>query len=329
MLATSQPGGSRPTVVDHDEAKPAVTTVAVLGVGRIGLALTQRLVDAGLPVVVHDVRPELAAAAHAAGAEWAQTADGAVATADVVVTALPGTPELRQLMASDSGGLLQRWPREAVWMDLTSTAPDVAAQLGEECRRLGVRYLAAPLGGGVPAVRDGDAELYVGGDAVALERARPVIEAVARTSGVHRFADQRAACAAKLLINAVWFGQVVLYTEALLSAQQLGIDPEQLRATMLGGAADSTVVRRHLPALLAGDYMTDFGIDRCVEELDAVTRLAAAVGTPHDVLTEVARVYGTALEEFGPVPAELLAAALLERRAGATLRDPGRGPAAN
>jgi 3-hydroxyisobutyrate dehydrogenase-like beta-hydroxyacid dehydrogenase len=299
----------------------SATAVAVIGIGRIGLPLTTRLVAAGFDVIAHDVRRELSAAARDTGAEWADTAEGAVAATEVAITALPGTPELQQLMLSDAGGLLTRWPAGTVWIDLTSTAPDVAEQLAEMCRRHGVDYVAAPLGGGAEAMRGGGVELYVGGEPDVLERVRPVIRAFARESGVRHLGDQRAACTAKLLVNAVWFGQAVLYTEALLLAQRLGIDPERMRATMQGGAADSEFVRRHLPALLAGNYLADFGIDRCVEELEAVVRLAEASGSPHDILADVTRLHVGALSEFGPVPGELLAAALLERRAGVSLHE--------
>jgi 3-hydroxyisobutyrate dehydrogenase-like beta-hydroxyacid dehydrogenase len=177
------------------------------------------------------------------------------------------------------------------------------------------------MGGGVPAMRSGEITLYVGGPAEALAAATPLLRSFAST--IHHAGDHGAGYLAKLLINLQWFGHAVLATEALLLAKRHGLVPERMRDVLLGSAGDSAFVERHLPALLAGDYLRDFGLDRCVEELASVVRAADLAGTPHPVTSAVASLHRAALERFGSVDGELLASALLEELAGFRLSGDG------
>ena len=295
-----------------------MAAVAVIGVGRIGTALVPRLLGAGHDVTAYDVRPERRDAVEQLGARWAPDLAAAVSSAEVVFTALTGSAELEQLAVS-SDDLLPRLRPAAVWVDLTSSSHEVSLRSAQRAAEHGVSYLGAPLGGGVDAVSAGSAVLYVGGDAAVLHTADPILRAFAGT--VHHTGGPGSGHLAKLLINLLWFGQVGLVTEALLLAQRLGLAPGRLETLLHGSAADSAFVSRHLPRLLAGDYLADFGLDRCVEELDGVEHAAARVDLPHDLTTAVADLYRAALERFGAVDGELLAAAWLEERAGTRLAD--------
>ncbi|HEX4223940.1 MAG TPA: NAD-binding protein [Pseudonocardiaceae bacterium] len=123
-----------------------------------------------------------------------------------------------------------------------------------------------------------------------------------------------------MLINTLWFGAAALTTETLLLAQRNGIAPDRFREVLAGSAGDSAFAANHLPALLAGDYLADFGLDRCVEELDAVEHSATEAGTPHPITTAVAELHRAALHRYGPVDGELMGPALLEEQAGTRLR---------
>jgi 3-hydroxyisobutyrate dehydrogenase len=80
-------------------------------------------------------------------------------------------------------------------------------------------------------------------------------------------------------------------------------------------------IDEYLDRLLTGDYLENFGIDRCVEELETLVRLADTRGVPFELSSLVARQHRDALERFGAVDGELLAAKLLEERAGMGLSD--------
>jgi 3-hydroxyisobutyrate dehydrogenase len=271
----------------------------VVGVGRMGTPLIARLVASGHDVVATDIRPSRRSAAEQAGARWVSD----VAGCDVVFTVLTGNAELAAYSPVDC----------RLWIDLTSGSFDVGQ------RRHDVTHLDAPMGGGVSSMREGTITLYVGGPSEALAAATPLLRSFAST--IHHVGEHGAGYLAKLLINLQWFGHAVLATESLLLAQRHGLSPDRMRSLLVGSAGDSAFASRHLPALLSGDYLRDFGLDRCLEEMESVERAASVAGTPHRLTSLVTELHRAALAHFGPVDGELMAPALLEEQAGFRLSD--------
>jgi NADP-dependent 3-hydroxyisobutyrate dehydrogenase-like protein len=91
-----------------------------------------------------------------------------------------------------------------------------------------------------------------------------------------------------------------------------GLDLDVLRRALGDSAASSALIRRDLDALLDGEYLASFELDRCCEELAGVTGLAREYQVPHELSAVAERIYHHALSRYGPVGGELLAVALLE-----------------
>lgn len=285
----------------------------------MGLPLCRNLVAAGYSVAATDIRAERAEAVRAVGAGWVADATEAVTGADVVITVLPGAPEVHDLMAGPSG-VLAALPAGTTWVDMTSNSPLVVAPLLRQAAERGVHVLDAPMGGGLDAARDGSLQLFVGGHADVLARVRPVLDAVADPSRIVLVGGPGAGYTAKLLVNLLWFGQALATAEALLLGQRAGIDLAVLHGVLSDGPAGSEFARRDLPALFRGDYLRSFGLDRCCEELDAVAEMARAHDLPFELSDLVGELHRRALARYGPVDGELQAVALLEERAGTLLR---------
>lgn len=174
------------------------------------------------------------------------------------------------------------------------------------------------MGGGVSAARDGSLQFFVGGTNRAVDRARPVLEALGSVDHVGEGIGD--GYLTKLLANLLWFGQAVAVTEALLLGQSLGLSPAMLRDQLAATAGGSVFIDEYLDRLLAGDYLETFGIDRCVEELETLVSLARGANVPFELSSTIARLHRDALERFGAIDGELLAARLLEELAGTVLR---------
>jgi 3-hydroxyisobutyrate dehydrogenase len=286
----------------------------------MGLPMCANLVQAGYDVTAGDVREELQGAVVACGARWGGPGRGVAAAADVLITVLPGGPELRDLMLAPGGVLLSAMPETAIWIDMTSTSPIIGRVLASAARDRGVAMLEAPVGGGVRAAVAGSLHLFVGGDAELLERHRPMLEALADPARIIHMGGAGAGYTAKHLVNLLWFGQAIATAEALLLARREDIDLDLMRRALAGSAAGSSFIRHDLDALFEGDYLTSFGLDRCCEELDAITTLARQDGVPFALSEQVAQTYKRALARYGPVDGELLPVAMLEEQAGVQLR---------
>ncbi|HEY0498157.1 MAG TPA: NAD-binding protein [Kutzneria sp.] len=259
----------------------------------MGTPLIARLVASGHDVVATDIR-DRRAAVEALGGRWVPD----LRSCDVLLTVLPGNAQLVLYSPVDC----------RLWIDLTSGSPDVAGP-----------HLDAPMGGGVSAMREGTITLYVGGPSDVLADATPLLRSFAST--IHHVGASGAGYLAKLLINLQWFGHALLATEALLLASRHGLSGERMQSLLVDSAGDSAFASRHLPSLLAGDYLRDFGLDRCLEELESVARAASAAGTPHRLTSLVTELHRAALDRFGPVDGELMGPALLEEQAGFRLSD--------
>lgn len=290
----------------------------------MGAPLVARLSAAGHDLVATDIRPERAEIVESAGARWAPDVATVAAGCSVVFTVLPGGPELSELVLGP-GRLLEHMGAGTVWIDMTSASAELGRRCSDAARAHGVDYLDAPIGGGVPGMRAGTVTLYVGGERRVLDAVEDLMHAFA--SNVHHVGSNGTGYLAKLLINLLWFGQATLTTEALLLAQRHGVAPDRMRTLLSGSAGDSAFVADYLPALLAGDYLRDFGLDRCVEELDSIERTADLSGTPHPLTTAVAELHRAALRRYGPVEGELMGPAWLEELADSQLRSEQEGPA--
>lgn len=264
--------------------------IGQLGVGRMGAPILAALEAAGYDVLAFDpvTRP-------------ASSEEAVIEHAEILVTVLPGAIELPVA-------------RGALLLDLTSNDPRHA----ERAESQGAAIVGAPMGGGVAAASSRSLRFFVGGAAENVDRVRPVLEALGTIDHVGNGVGD--GYVAKLLANLLWFGQVVAVSEALLLGQALGVPPDRLAASLATSAGGSAFIDDHLPALLAGDYLEHFGIDRVVEELEILVSLAEENRIPFESATLVTRLHREALDRFGAVDGELLAARLLEERAGRELR---------
>jgi len=297
--------------------------VTLVGLGRMGMPMCTNLVRAGYPVTAADQRPETQAVAEAVGAVWASTSAQAAARADVVITMLSGSPEVHEVMHG-TGGVLDAMRAGACWIDMGSTSPTAGLVIAEAARARRIDVLDAPVGGGPAAAAAGTLGLYVGGDGELLDAHRDLLHAVADPEHIAHMGPNGTGYTTKLLVNLLWFGQAVATGEALLLARRAGIDLDTMQQALAGSAAGGVFIRRDVPALLRGDYLRTFGIDRCYEQLATISTLAHENGVPFEVSDLVTRIHARAVEHFGAQDGELLAVALLEQEAGFFLRSPDR-----
>ena len=293
---------------------PTSARIGILGVGRMGLPIARSLRRAGFSVTAFDLLSDRAASA---GVATVSSAAALAADSDILLTVLPGIAEIEDAMIG-TGKLVESLPRGALWLDLTSNDPRVARTIADRATARAIDSVGAPMAGGVAAADSGTLRFYVGGSATAVRRSRPILESIGVLDVVGGRVED--GYVAKLLANLLWFGQAVAVTEALLLGQSLGLPPAVLRQRLASSAGGSVFIDEYLDRLLAGDYLETFGIDRCVEELEILVSLARSTNVPFALSSTVARLHREALERFGAINGELLAARLLEQRAGTTLR---------
>ncbi|MEP7022265.1 MAG: NAD(P)-dependent oxidoreductase [Actinomycetota bacterium] len=292
--------------------------IGFIGLGRMGLPMCANLAAAGYTVIAGDARAELRDAVLECGAIWDGKLTELAARADILITMLPGPAAVTDVMSGS--GVLAALPSTATWIDMTSNSPDAARPLAAAAHARGIGVLDAPVGGGVPAARAGQLQLFVGGSSDLLDQCRPVLEVLAEPQHITHTGANGSGYLTKLLVNLLWFGHAVATAEALLLARRSGIDLDVLHQALAASAGSSAFVVSNLSSLLDGDYLASFELDRCCEELAAVTALARDLNMPSELMQQVEKTYQRALRRYGSVDGELLAIALLEEEAGILLR---------
>ncbi|MDV3223266.1 NAD(P)-dependent oxidoreductase, partial [Intrasporangium sp.] len=190
-----------------------VTQVAVLGLGRMGTAMAERLSQGG-----HAVRAWSRTAKQVAGVDVRPTSAEAVAGARVVVLALFDAQACQEVLAA----CLEASAEDAIVVNTSTTGPGEAAELSDIVRERSRAYLHAPVMGSVPAVRSGSLTVLAGSDTVPAEVSR-VLEALGT---VVRCGDAQTAAAVKLVANQVLGESLAALGRTLASADALGVDRE-------------------------------------------------------------------------------------------------------
>ena len=256
-----------------------MTAVGVLGIGRMGGSMAHALAAAGFEVVCWNRTP---AAAEALAEELGGRAVGrpadVAAAADVCVSMLADGPAVQAVFRGSDGLLAGARPGN-VFVDSSTVHPATIRSFEAAARSAGAGLLDAPVSGSVALARSGTLTIMAGGEAADLERARPVLDALART--VFHMGPLGSGAAMKLAVNAVIFGLNEALAEGLVLAEATGIDRGLAYDVLAAGAAGAPFVGYKRAAFLepAGTPAA-FALDLAAKDLRLIADLAGEVGVP-------------------------------------------------
>jgi 3-hydroxyisobutyrate dehydrogenase len=294
--------------------------IGIVGLGRMGLPMCVRLAERGFAVAATDLRPELQTSVTEAGAHWDSSAAEVAGGCEALITMLPGPHDVSEI----AGELTEALAPGCTWIDMSSATPAVAEKIALAAEGRQVRILDAPVGGGPPEARNGGLLVFVGGSGDDLEAQRDVLDSLGKR--VVHVGRAGSGYAVKLIVNMLWFEQAVAGAEALSLAARAGLDLETVRLAVQESAAASRFMERDAPALMRGDDLTSFSLARSHEELACVLALGDQLDVPLALAERATELYAQALERYGDIDGELMAARLVAERAGVDLADEGRSP---
>src|SRR4029077_20054537 len=153
--------------------------IGFIGVGNIGAPIAGQLLKAGHALSVFDLRREAAAGLLAAGAFWSENPAALAASCEIVATCLPGPPQMEQVVLGAEGIAAHIRPG-ALYIDHTTNAPALVRRVHALLAEKGVAMLDAPVSGGMEGAQTRDLLVMAGGDPTAFERARPLLDAIAK-----------------------------------------------------------------------------------------------------------------------------------------------------
>lgn len=248
--------------------------VAVLGTGRMGGAMVGTLRRAGHDVVVWNRdRDKAETVARAADADVAASPAEAAEASEVVLTSLADD----RAVAAVYAGLDDASRSGRVFLEMSTIAPRTVRSIAPPILGAGGALLDAPVSGSVSTVESGQLLVMVGGDAAALERARPALEPLAKT--ILHVGELGAGATMKLAVNALIHAIAVALSESLVLAERAGIERAAAYDVFASGAAAAPFVLYKRAAYERPDETpVAFSLDLVAKDLDLILALAEEVG---------------------------------------------------
>jgi 3-hydroxyisobutyrate dehydrogenase/2-hydroxy-3-oxopropionate reductase len=268
-------------------------TVAVVGTGRMGGAMVGTLRRAGFEVLAFNRTPAKAeAVAEATGARVAGSAAEAAAGAGVVITSL--SDDTVEDAYRGPQGVAAGLRRGAVVLESTTVDPRTVRALRPLVEERGASLLDAPVSGSVPLVERGELTVMVGGDAAALEQARPVLDVLA--AKVIHVGELGAGATVKLVVNAVLHGLNLAISEGLVLAEQAGVARTAAYQVLASSAVAAPFVHYKRAAFERPEQTSvAFSLDLAAKDLDLALGLAERAGATMEQAATNRRVVGEAV----------------------------------
>lgn len=267
--------------------------IAFIGLGAMGQPMAANILKSGTPLTVYDIEPERMTPLHNLGAAFADSVEDAARGADIVVTMLPNTPQVDEVVLQP-GGVLEAVSEGALLMDMSTIAPLGTDKVAAACAEKGVAFIDAPVGRLVSHAIAGESLFMIGCDEDAhFERVKPLLEAMGAV--IHRCGPVGAGIRTKVVNNFLILCITQVNAEALTLAQKLGLDIAMLKEVNAGTTGTNGQLHVNFATkVLTGDTEPGFKIDLAFKDMGLALEAAGdfRVGLPVGAAAHA--VYGAA-----------------------------------
>jgi 3-hydroxyisobutyrate dehydrogenase len=253
--------------------------IGFIGIGNIGAPIAGQLLKAGHSLTIHDLRRDSAEALLAAGAVWSPSPAVLASECEMVATCLPGPPEMEAVCLGPDG-IVAHLNAGALYIDHTTNAPALVRRVHGVLAARGVAMLDAPVSGGMEGARTRDLLAMVGGEPEAFERARPLLDAIAKR--VIHTGGSGTGSIAKIMHNSASFTLDLVMAECWTVGVKAGIDAATIVEVFNEAALGHMMsLKVRLPSTyLRGDFEPRFSLALAKKDLGLALDLARATGTP-------------------------------------------------
>ncbi len=246
------------------------TTIGFIGLGIMGKPMARNLMKAGYQLVVYNRSPGPMNELAAEGARTASNPREVAEQSNVVITMLPDSPQVQEVMTGENG-VLAGAKANALVIDMSTISPVVTQQLAQAAQARGVRMLDAPVSGGDVGAQQGTLSIMVGGSSEDFERAKPLFEVLGKT--IVHVGGTGAGQVVKACNQIVVALTIEAVSEALVLGSKAGVDPEVILQVLSGGLAANRVMEVRGPNFLQHNFQPGFKI--ALHEKDLGIALAA------------------------------------------------------
>ncbi|PBC03582.1 NAD(P)-dependent oxidoreductase [Mesorhizobium sp. WSM3860] len=293
---------------------------AFIGLGHLGGNLAASLLRHGFALTVFDRDPAAIERLVALGAAAATSPAEAAVRAGNAITCLP-SPKVSEAVLAGSDGLLDGLPAGGTWIEMSTNGRDEILRLAALASAKGIETLECPVTGGVHLAAAGKITALVGGDAALYERHRPAIEAMCAKSFL--MGPVGSGAVIKVITNMLAFIHLVAAGEALMLANEGGLDLAQTYHAIVASSGNSFVHETESQLILNGSYDIGFTMDLALKDLGFALGMARNFRVPLQLAPLVKEIFEVGRQEYGGGAWSTQIVKLLEDAVGTELRAPG------
>jgi 3-hydroxyisobutyrate dehydrogenase len=252
--------------------------VGLLGVGLMGSAMAHRLLDQGIEVAAWNRNPERVISLEERGARRADQPTEVVLGSDVVITMLPTAPIVLDVVEP----LLEDWPEETIWLQMSSVGASEADQLVDVARAHGVTLVDAPVSGSTHPAEEGELTILASGPDSARAPVEPVFEALG--SRVLWVGEAGMGSRLKMAANHWMIAMTAALAESMHLCEAMGLDQQQFVELLDGGPLGSAYGLLKLEEMRAHDYPVGFPVRLALKDLELVREVEQSSKAPMPLL---------------------------------------------
>jgi 3-hydroxyisobutyrate dehydrogenase len=247
------------------------TKIGWIGLGKMGVPMTQSLIKAGLPVTVYNRNKEKEHALKEGGASIAATPADLIQQSDMVFIMVTDDKAISDIFKGENG-LLSISTGGKIIINMSTVSPAISKEIAALCQKQGNQYLDAPVSGSVKQAQEGQLVIMVGGDQATFEHAKPVLEKIGRLAML--VGETGAGNTAKLVINTLLGIHAQGLAEAVVFATQNGISSTDLMTLINNSALGSPFIKIKGEAIVNNQFDALFALSNVAKDL----RLAKEIG---------------------------------------------------
>jgi len=285
--------------------------IAFVGIGNMGRPMLTNLLKKGFSATAYDIVPAALDAAVALGAARASSPAEAAASGDIVITILPSSGNVEAAYLG-AGGIIEGAARGKLCIDMSTIDPGISQRVAARLAEKGVRFIDAPVSGGVGGATAGTLAIMVGGAAADFTEAKPALDAMG--ANIIHVGAVGAGEVAKLCNNLIAGAAFIAVSEAFRIAEGYGVDPKVLTQVIANSSGATWVMEKNHPvpgvdpnSSASRDYAPGFMTDLMAKDLGLAVsaarekRLPVAVASAAWQLYRMASSHGLGRKDFSAV----------------------------
>lgn len=268
-----------------------------IGLGAMGQPMSQRLLEAGFPLVVYDLRKDAVEALVHKGAQGAPSSKEVAERCRKVITIVPTSDAVEQVVFGPAG-LLEGMKAGDVLIEMTSAYPPSTLKVHQALSAKGVHMIDAPVSGGVAGAESGTLSIMVGGEEKIFESCRPILSVMGKS--LFYLGGIGSGHALKAINNFLSATTMAATSEAIILASKLGLSPQRAIEVLQVSTGRSYSTEVKFPKfILPRTFNSGFTMELMHKDINTVTRMAREYKVPMFIANLVQELFGYALAHGG------------------------------